>query len=199
MLYDEVAVEQDGFDLREERVVAVEVSPSCLDHADLGVVVRAIGRRDEIGDGAAKEIGFGDKVSVENGDEFTLGRLETVFESAGFVTFAVGAMNVDDRHALGGVAVDAGAGDLASFVSGIVENLNVKQFARVIEARDSFDETLDHVAFVENRQLNGDAGPMFDFGRGAGDVFRIDIVVVDEPVAMQPVGGEDEKDRKSVV
>src|SRR6202021_4135008 len=70
---------------------------------------------------------------------------------------------------------------------------NGQQFAEIVEARDSFDEALDHVAFVENRQLNGDAGPMLDFRRGARDVFRIDVIVVDEPITVQTVGRKDEK------
>jgi len=102
-------------------------------------------------------------------------------------------MNVDDRHALGGVALDASARYLASLVGGIVEDLNVKQFAGVIEAGDGFDEALDYVAFIKDRKLNGDAGPMFDFGRGAGDVFRVDVIVVDEPITVKTVGSKDEK------
>jgi hypothetical protein len=38
VLQDEVAVEEDGFDLGEQAVVAVEVRPAGLDHADGGSV-----------------------------------------------------------------------------------------------------------------------------------------------------------------
>ena len=37
VLEDEVAVEEDGFDLGEEAVVAVEVRPAGLHHADAGL------------------------------------------------------------------------------------------------------------------------------------------------------------------
>ena len=86
--------------------------------------------------------------------------LQSIFEGAGFVTFAIGAVNVDDGQALRGVAFDAGAGDLAGFVGGIVEDLHVEQFAWVVESRDGFDQTLDHVALVENGKLDGDARPL---------------------------------------
>ena len=53
MLEDEVAVEQDGLDLGEEAIVAVEVGPASLDHPDLrlGEVVddaeEPVARRDK--------------------------------------------------------------------------------------------------------------------------------------------------------
>ena len=62
VLQHEMAIEQDGFDLSEKAVVAIEVRPACLHHADarLGKVVHhlhePVGRRHE--------------VSVEDGDEF---------------------------------------------------------------------------------------------------------------------------------
>ena len=96
---------------------------------------------------------------------------EAVFQRAGFVAFAIGAMDVDDGHALRGVALDAGAGDFARFVGGIVEDLNVEQFARIVEARDGFDEALDHVALVEDGKLDGDARPIGDSRRRSRNIF----------------------------
>ena len=61
MLEDEVAVEEDGFDLGEEAVVAVQVRPAGLHHADgwLGKVM------DDLHD----PFGRGDEVGVEDGDQ----------------------------------------------------------------------------------------------------------------------------------
>ena len=70
VLDDEMAVEQNGFDLREQGIVAVEIGPARLHHADF---VAAVGIH-EIRNGAAKEIGLGDEVGVEDGDEFALRR-----------------------------------------------------------------------------------------------------------------------------
>ncbi len=68
VLDDEMAVEQNAFDLGERRVVAVEVGPARLEHGQLGV--------HEIGDSAAEKIGAGDEIGVEDGDEFAGGGLE---------------------------------------------------------------------------------------------------------------------------
>ena len=59
-----------------------------------------------------------------------------------------------------GKTIDAVAGDLLGFVGGIVENLDIEKLTGIVEAGNSFDEALDHVTLVEDRQLNRNAGPM---------------------------------------
>ena len=181
----EVAVEQNGFDLREQRVVAVQIGPAGLRHADCRIL--------EIGNGAAQKIGFGNKVGVEDGDKLAAGSLEAVFKSAGFESRAVGAKDVSDRQALRGVALDAGARDIAGFVGGVVEDLHVEQFVRVIETGDGFDEAFDDVAFVKNGKLNGDARPLRNGGRRAGNVLAIFIIIVNQPVTMKSVDRENDQ------
>jgi hypothetical protein len=92
------------------------------------------------------------------------------------------------------VTVDAGFGDFTSFVGGIVENLNVEEFTRIIEARDGFDQAFDHVTFIEDRELDGDAWPLLDWRWRAGNVLSVLVIIVDEPIAMEAVAGEDGED-----
>ena len=96
-------------------------------------------------------------------------------------------MNVGDGDAESAVSLDAIAGDLLRFVGGIVEHLDVEQFARVIELRDGLDEALDHVALVVDRELNCDLRPFRDFRRRSGNIFAILEVIVDQVVAMNSV------------
>ncbi len=130
MLDDEMAIEEDGFDIGQQRVVAVQISPASLHHANLAA---SLGIH-EIRNRAAKKIGFGEEIGVEDGDKFALRGPQAVLQSASFVALSVGAMNVDDGHALGGVTLDAGASDLASLVGGVIEDLHVEQLRRVVEA-----------------------------------------------------------------
>ena len=71
---DEMSVKQDGFDLCEEAVVAVQVRPACLHHAYAGLgevmhyLVEPLRRRDEVG--------------VEDCDERTLGAAQTFLEGS---------------------------------------------------------------------------------------------------------------------
>src|SRR5207245_8114329 len=59
VLEDEVPVQQNRLDLRQQRVVLIDVAPARLHHPDL----RIAEVRDQLGD----EIGGRDEVGVENG------------------------------------------------------------------------------------------------------------------------------------
>ena len=103
-------------------------------------------------------------------------------------------MQVVDRQTERLVALDAGARDFLRLVGGIVEHLNVEQFARIIEARDRVHQALDHVALVVDRKLYGNLGPLGDRGRRAGDVVAILEILVHQEIAVQPVRGQDHQD-----
>ena len=190
MLNDEMAVEKNGLNVSEQGVVAVEIGPARLHHADLTAALRI----HEVGNGAEQKIRFGEKVGVEDGDEFALGGFQPVFQSAGFVAFAVAAMEVNDSHALCGVALHTGSSDFAGLIGGVVQHLHVEQLGWVVEARHSFDETLNDVALVEDGQLNGDARPIGHRRRSRGEVLGIGEIVVHQPIAVQAVDRKDEKD-----
>ena len=150
VLEDEVAVEQDGLDLGQHAVVAVEVRPAGLHHADFGL--------GEVVDDLHEPVGRRNEVGVEDGDEFAFGHFEAGVEGAGFVAVAVGAVNVDDGMAERGVAVDDAAGHFLGFVGGVVENLDFELLARIFNGADGFDQPVDDKLLVEDGQLDGDAG-----------------------------------------
>ena len=148
-------VEEDGFDLGEEAVVAVEVGPAGLDHADAGL--------GEVVDDAEEPVGWGDEVGVEDGDELALGGFEAFFEGAGFVAVAVGAVEIVDglggeAFGAGGVAGDDGGGDVFGFVGGVVEDLDFEAVAGVVETADGVEEAVDDELLVEDGELDGDEG-----------------------------------------
>ncbi len=149
VLQNKVPVEQDGLDLGQHAVVAVEVGPAGLHHADLGL--------GEVMDDLHEPVGRRHKVGVEDGDELAFGDLEAGIERAGFEAVTVGAVNVDDGVAEGGVAVDDGRGDVCGFVGGVVEDLDFELFARILHGADGFDEAVDDELLVEDGQLDGDA------------------------------------------
>ena len=123
VLEDKVAVEQDGLDLGEEAVVAVEVGPARLHHADGGF--------GEVMDDLHDPVAWGDEVGVEDGDELALGVLEAGIERACFIAVAVLAVEIDDGlrgHAVeaGGVAFDDLPGNLGGLVGRVVEDLDLE-------------------------------------------------------------------------
>ena len=192
MLDDEMAVEKNGFDASEQGIVGVQIGPARLHHADF---FAAVGIH-EIRNGAAKEIGPRDEVGVKNGNEFALGGVKTIFERAGFVTFAIGAMDVNNGKTARSVAFDAGTGDVARFVGGIIEDLDAQQFARIVEQRDGVDEALDDVAFVEDGELYSNLWPVGDSRRWSRNIFTVSVVFVEQDVAVQAIRCEDEEHDK---
>ena len=77
----EMAVEQNGFDLGQQRVVAVDVRPARLHHADLGI--------GEVMDALHQKVGRRNKIGVKDGDEFALCRFQSRFQSARLEALAI--------------------------------------------------------------------------------------------------------------
>ena len=97
VLQHEVAVQQDGLDLGEERVMAVDVCPTRLHHADAGL--------GKVVDDPHDPVGGRGEVGVEDGHELALGTLQAVFQCAGLEAAAVGAVDVDDVMAFGAITL----------------------------------------------------------------------------------------------
>ncbi len=127
---------------------------------------------------------------------FALGRVQAIFERAGFVSFTIGAVDVNDGEARRGVTFDAGASDLASFIRGIIEDLDVEEFARVVKERDGVDKSLDDVAFVENGELYSNLWPVDDGRRWARNVFAVSVIFVKQDVTMHAIHREDEENEE---
>src|ERR1700733_4971166 len=105
-------------------------------------------------------------------------------------------MNVRNGQAESAVAVHAVASDLPGLIGGIVEDLNFQKVARVIKLRNGFDQAIDDVAFVVDGKLNGNFGPSCNFGGRPREVFAIFVIVVNQGVAMNAVGGQDNHHEK---
>ena len=126
-----MAVEHDRFHFGERGVVAIDVAPARLNHRKF--------RLDEIRHGAAEKIRGRNKVCIENGDEFACRGFQSFLEGAGFESFAIVAVDVGDGNAQSLMPFDAVARDGLRLVGGIIEHLDIEQFARIIELRDGFD------------------------------------------------------------
>ncbi len=103
-----VAVEQDGLNLGQHAVVAIEVGPASLHHADFGL--------GKVMNDLHQPVGRGHKISVENGDELALGNFEPGIEGAGLISVTICAMDVDDGMAERSVTRNDASGHLLSFI-----------------------------------------------------------------------------------
>ncbi len=143
-----MSVEHQRGDAGEDRVLAVQVPPTGLDHRDPGVV--------EVRDDLAEEVGRRDEVRVEEGEQLALRDLEARRERARLVAHAVVAVHV--RHVDARIAqlLDALARDVARLVGRVVEHLDLEAVTRVLDARYGGEQAAHDGGLVEDRQLDGD-------------------------------------------
>src|SRR6266404_735686 len=93
---------------REQGIIAIQIGPTRLHHSDLFIL--------EVRNAAPEKIGSGNKVRVEDGDEFALRGFQAILEGASLIAFPIRAVNVADREALRGEAGDTRTGHLLRFV-----------------------------------------------------------------------------------
>src|ERR1017187_6141095 len=177
-----MAIEQNGFDLGQKRVVAIDVRPACLHHADF--------RIGEVMDALHQKVGWRDKIGVKDGNVFAFSRFQSYFQSAGFVAFTIVAMQVIDGMSQRSVAIDQNAGDLHGFVGGIIQQLDVEFVFRIFEAADRVKQPFHDVLLVKNGQLHGDARQVFGVKMRCGFrrlVLFVLVIKIDQPVAVSSV------------
>ena len=105
---DEVAVQKDRLQGRDQGKRTVEMGPAHLHHADLRV--------GEIVDGVLQEIFVRYEIGVENGDEFAFGLAHAFGQGTGLESFAVGAVQVMNIVTLFLVLLHFSAGDAGGFI-----------------------------------------------------------------------------------
>ncbi len=179
VLDHEVAVQQNGFDFRQVRIVAVDPRPAALHDCHLGIC--------EIMNHFTQNHGRRHEVRVEDGDKLALGALHARGERAGFVTLAIVPMMVTDGVTGARVLTHQTRADNAGLVDRVVEHLDFQQLARVVDARNGFEQAFHHIALVENRELDGDTRQLRELLRRLRRLAAALHVQIDEIVAMNAV------------
>ena len=167
---DEVPVEQDRLDSRQQRIVLVDVAPARLHHTDLGV--------GEVVDGALQEVGSWNEVGVEDRDELAACLAHAGFERAGLVPAPIGAMDILDVHAAERGATHRELGDTLGLVDRIVEYLYFEAIAGVVHLADRIDQPVHDVHLVIDGQLYRDGRQVVKMTGRRGHavlVFHVDV------------------------
>ena len=183
VLEDEMAVEQDGLDSGEQRIVAVDMAPARLDHPDAGI--------GEMRHQPRQEVGGRDEVGVEDRDELAARGLQPGLERAGLVPAAVQPMDVLDVDPFGGPAPHRLVGDVPGLVGRVVEHLDFQQLARVVDSADGVDQPVGDVHLVVKRQLNRYNRKGIERRASLRLPVLVSHVEVDKVVPMPTVNGED--------
>ena len=189
MLEHEVRVEQDRLDLRQQRIVLVDVAPPRLHHPDPGI--------SEMRQRALEEIGRGDEVRVEDGHELA-GRLpEARLERSRLVAAPVDPVQVADVDASGRVTAHGRLRNCLGLVGRVIQDLNLEQLPRVVHLADGVDQPVRDVHLVEDRKLDGDARQDVESrqlgGRSLALVFHVKINKVVPMPAVDCQNAEDKE------
>src|SRR4029453_17609075 len=133
LLEEEVPIKEERLHLGEQGILAVQVAPAHLHHADM--------RIGKVINGASQRVGPGYEISVKNEDELTGGSLQTRGEGARLETGSMIAVIVVHVGASRPKSGDFAGGDLLSLVRGIIEDLDLEFFAWIVELADRSNQS----------------------------------------------------------
>ena len=149
MLQHEVPVEEERLQPGKQRVAAVGVPPTRLDHAD--------SRVREGTDGALEELGRRHEVGVEDCDQLARGEAQPLGERSRLVASADLATAITDRESVGPQTLYRQARHSARPVRRVVQHLHFEPVPGVAQTRYGLDCPLDDVRLVEDGKLHREA------------------------------------------
>jgi len=177
-----MAIQKHRLHAREQRIAAVQMTPTRLDHADFRIGEKV--------DRALEQIARWNEVRIENANEFAAGGLETNRKSARFKTGAIDPMNELNIVTSLPESPRARTGYFAGVVSGIVQDLDLEQIFWVIEFANRAKQALDHVNFVKNRELNRYFWQLPETRRRKHCPFPVFQKEINDEIPVNAVGGE---------
>ena len=162
MFRHEVPVQEDGLNVREHRIVAVEVVPAGLDEA--GPVIG-----EQIRQRLLQEVRRGHEIGVKDRDERCVRHLEPRPEGPGLEPAAVRPVDPANVEPGGRTLFQDPVGDLPGVVGGVVEQLHAQPRPGIVEGGYRPDQPLDDVPLVEDRELDENRRRVRIEERGAAD------------------------------
>ncbi len=160
----------------EQGIVSVDVPPAGLNTADLGI--------GKVGDDQPQKAWLRNKVSIQHGDQLTLGLREPDGQGSGLETGPLWPGDVDHIDPLCTQMLDDALHQRAGPVGRIVEHLDLEPFPRVVQPGHRSQQPLDGVQLVIDWQLNRDLWPLH--GRRE-DGYRVTPMPQVEPDQQQAV------------
>ena len=105
-------------------------------------------------------------------------------------------MEILDVDALQRVATDREFGNLPRLVGGVVQDLDLQLFARVIDLADRVDQAIDDVHFVIEGKLNRHDRQVVELTLGNRLFVLVLHVDVHQVVPVPSIHGQDQQDEK---
>ena len=179
-------VEQNGFNLGQERIVAIDVRPARLHHPDL--------RIGKVVDSAQQKIFRRSKVSVKDRNEVALRRLQPVRECSRFKALALVAMNVSNRETFCRVMLNQASRHRLGFIRGIVQHLDIELVLRILELADRIQQPLNYKLLIEDGKLHSHTRQFLEPGRRlAGAVPAVLIIKINQHIPVHAIRRQQNK------
>src|SRR4029077_2063609 len=180
LLEQKMTIQKHCLNPRQQRITAVQMPPTRLDHADLRV--------GEEMDGALKQIALRDEIGIKNAHKLAISRFQTDFECAGLESGAIDSMNQLNVEAAATQFLGARCGDLAGVIRGIVEDLDLQQILRVIQLPDSPEPALHHINVIKDGQLHRDLRQLFEVAGRHRRPFAVFEEEINDEIPVNTVG-----------
>jgi hypothetical protein len=149
-----VSIQEHRLDAGEHIEGAVEVPPTRLNHPDI-----VIG---EIMNRFLQKVRVRDEVGIENEQIVTLREPRPIFQSSCLVAGPIRPVDVLGIETAYFQLLDARPADFDGFVRRIIQKLDLHFIFRIIQGGDGPKQAVDHMHFIENRQLDGHKRQVFE-------------------------------------
>src|ERR1700752_698012 len=118
-----MSINRHCFRACQETVVAVGVSPACLQASQFLILKKW--------DSSLQPVWLGNEICIKDGDQFASRAVESRTEGTGFISSTIGAVKPFDIHALRFVLFDQPTNEVSGIIRRIVQDLNLNPLRRI--------------------------------------------------------------------
>src|SRR4051812_44295412 len=179
LLKQQVPIQKHRLNPCQQRITAVQMAPTCLNHAD-----RRVG---EEMNGALQQFRLRNEIRVQYADELTFGPLKPQLQGSRLETCPVLAVDQIDIEPAAAQFFCALSSYISRVVGGIIQDLDLEKFAGIIELAYGPQQPLNDVNFIKNRQLDRNFRQPIEPACRSRLVLPVFEEQIDDEIAMNPV------------
>jgi hypothetical protein len=138
-------------------------------------------------DTIAEDVGRGNKVCIQYKEKFSLRPIESVVQGSGFESDPILPVQNNGIKTIRSEIGDRALGQLASLISGVIQNLDLKFILRIVEFADRFQQPFDHMDFIIDGELDRDDREEIKFRGGCGLPVAILEIEIKDGITMNAI------------
>jgi hypothetical protein len=151
----EMPIEQYCLSSRQPGIGPINMTPPGLNHPHLRIA--------KVMDTIKEDVGRGNKVRIQDKEKFSLRPIESIVERSSFESDSILPVQNHGIKTIRSEIGDRAIGQLASLVSGVIQNLDFKFILWIVEFADRLQQPFDHMDFIIDGELDRDDGEDIKF------------------------------------